>query len=108
MARPDPIIGDASEFAKLTPQAFPLFVRVMVFKSAGDQEPEHTHPVGHFTALFKGRALFQVDGRLQEKIAPCLVWIPAEAKHQITALEDDTQGACIMDKRAYEASGMLG
>lgn len=102
MAAPEAIIGDASAFADQHQDAFPLYVRMMIFKSAGDQEPEHSHRDGHFTALLKGRALFNVEGRLVEKSAPELVWIAAGAKHQITALEDDTQCACIHDKRAFQ------
>jgi quercetin dioxygenase-like cupin family protein len=102
MAAPDSIIGDASFFADQHKDAFPLYVRMMVFKAAGDQEPEHAHRDGHFTALLKGRALFNVEGRLVEHVAPSLVWIAAGSKHQITALEDDTQTACIHDKRAFE------
>jgi len=72
-----------------------LFVRQMIFKQAGDQEPEHSHPFDHHTVLFKGRALFHVEGKLKEFVAPAMVFIAANAKHQITALEDDTQAACI-------------
>lgn len=100
MAAPEIILGDASDFFEQHADAFPLFVRLMTFAHAGDQEAEHSHRDGHFTALLKGRALFHVDGRLAERSAPCLVWIAAGAKHQITALEDDTQAACILDKRA--------
>jgi quercetin dioxygenase-like cupin family protein len=102
MAAPDCSIGDATDFAKTHKDAFPLFVRLMIFKHAGDQEPEHTHRDGHFTALLKGRALFNIEGRLIEYSAPTLIWIAAGSKHQITALEDDTQCACIHDKRAFE------
>lgn len=101
MAAPDSIIGDASDFSIQHKDAFPLYVRLMIFKSAGDQEPEHSHRDGHYTALLKGRALFNIEGRLVEKKAPELVWISAGSKHQITALEDDTQAACVHDKRAF-------
>jgi quercetin dioxygenase-like cupin family protein len=98
---PDIILGDASEYAVLHNDAFPLFVRLLVFKNAEDQEPEHVHRDGHFTALLKGKALFKIEGKLVEYSAPQLVWIAAGSKHQITALEDDTQCACIHDKRAF-------
>lgn len=85
-ADPDVQLGDNDKF---------LFIRYMTFTKAGDQEPEHQHQFGHYTALFKGRALFKVEDRLVEKQAPALVWIDANSDHQITALEDDTQAACI-------------
>lgn len=76
-----------------------LYIRHMTFKSAGDQEPEHQHQHDHHTVLFKGRALFKVKGLLIEHTAPAIVFIEANTDHQITALEDDTQCACIHDIR---------
>lgn len=102
MAAPEIVIGDASEFASQHADAFPLFTRLMIFKDAGDQEPEHSHRDGHFTALLVGKALFNVEGRLVEKTAPCLVWIAAGSKHQITALDQGTIAACIHDKRVFQ------
>lgn len=76
-----------------------LYIRMLIFHHAGDQEPEHTHPFGHHFVLFKGRALLYVKGVAKELTAPVMVYIDAEEKHQVTALEDDVQGACIHDIR---------
>jgi quercetin dioxygenase-like cupin family protein len=72
-----------------------IYVRQMTFKKAGDQEPEHQHQHDHHTVLFKGRALFKIKDKLVEQSAPAMVFIEAHTTHQITALEDDTQCACV-------------
>jgi quercetin dioxygenase-like cupin family protein len=98
---PEVILGDASDFAERHTEAFPLFVRLMIFARAGDAEPRHAHRDGHFTALLKGRARFLGEGGVAiERTAPALVWIGAGGEHEITALEDGTICACIHDKRA--------
>ena len=98
MAQPDIILGEHNN----------LFVRHMVFKKAGDQEPAHTHQYDHETVLLTGRAMFSVEGRLIEQIAPCIVFIKAHATHHIIALEDNTQAACIHEVSKLKGNSFVG
>jgi quercetin dioxygenase-like cupin family protein len=126
MARPEAILGDAKDFAKEHADAFPLYIRMMLFK-IGDQEPAHEHRDGHFTAVLRGRVLINVQGTPKIVEAPQLVWISAATPHHITglpmseeaekmlreaydkgfdavkALFENPITACIHDRRAFEA-----
>ena len=72
-----------------------LYIRHMTFRNAGDREPVHQHQFDHHTVLFKGRAQFLIKGHVLEKVAPEVVFIEANTDHEIVALEDDTQCACV-------------
>lgn len=99
---PEIIIGDGSAMAKTDTDKWPVYLRIMHFVNAGDQEPEHRHKQGHFTFLIKGKAMFMLDGVLKERVGPCLVWIPGGAMHQITSIEPDVWAVCMLDKRVFE------
>jgi hypothetical protein len=85
MPRPNVILGDAKDFAKEHEDAYPLYVRMMLF-NVGDQEPGHVHRDGHFTAVLRGRVLINVQGTPKIVEAPELVWISAGTPHHITGL----------------------
>lgn len=95
---PDVILGDEDDF---------LYIRYMTFNKAGDMEPRHSHQHGHYYALFKGKAKFFVEERQREFSAPALIWIDANEQHEIVALEDDTQGACIHAKANFALKNLL-
>jgi quercetin dioxygenase-like cupin family protein len=85
-----------------------LFIRHMTFLKAGDQEPEHRHAFDHHTVLFTGKALFKINDKLVEQSAPALVFIAKNTDHQITALEDGTQCACVHYIGNLPISGLRG
>lgn len=72
-----------------------LFSRQMHFKKAGDQEHGHTHPFDHLTLLSSGSLGVTVNGKTTNFKAPHMIYIKAEHKHELVALEDNTVAFCI-------------
>ena len=82
-----------------------LYSRMMHFKQAGDMEMGHTHPFDHLTLLAKGRLKVGVNRQVTEYVAPQMIFIKAEYRHELTALEDDTLAFCIHALRGDNESG---
>lgn len=57
---------------------------------AGFKATTHKHADDHISALFKGRALVEVNGKAVVHNAPAFIMIRAGLEHQITALDDVT------------------
>jgi quercetin dioxygenase-like cupin family protein len=72
-----------------------LFSRQMHFKKAGDIEYGHTHPFDHLTLLASGSLQVTVNGKATDFKAPNMIYIKAEYKHELVALEDNTVAFCI-------------
>lgn len=84
-----------------------VFVKMMHFKNAGDCERGHKHIYDHMSLLSKGSVKITVDG--QETIfgAPAMIFVHADKKHEITALEDNTVWACIHALRNNDGTGEI-
>jgi quercetin dioxygenase-like cupin family protein len=72
-----------------------LFSRMMHFKKAGDVEQGHTHQFDHLTLLAKGRLQVTVEGKVSEFVAPHMIYIHKDKRHELVALSDDTVAYCI-------------
>lgn len=72
-----------------------LFSRQMHFKKAGDMEHGHTHPFDHLTLLAAGSLRVTVNGKTTDFHAPHMIFIKAEHRHELIALEDNTVAYCI-------------
>lgn len=82
-----------------------LFSRQMHFKKAGDVEHGHTHPFNHLTLLASGSLRVTVNGETTDFKAPHMIYIYANAVHQLTALEDNTVAFCIHPLRKGDDAG---
>ena len=82
-----------------------LFSRQMHFKRAGDVEHGHTHPFNHLTLLASGSLRVTVNGETTDFKAPHMIYIHADAVHQLTALEDNTVAFCIHPLRKGDDAG---
>lgn len=72
-----------------------LFSKQMRFLKEGDVEHGHTHPFDHLTLLASGGLSVEVDGEVTDFEAPHMLYIRADKKHTLTALEDNTVAYCI-------------
>ncbi len=72
-----------------------IYTRQMHFKNAGDIEHGHTHPFDHLTLLAHGKLKVTVSGNSTEYSAPFMIYIKADLKHELVALEDNTVAYCI-------------
>jgi len=79
-----------------------LFSRQMHFKKVGDMEHGHTHPFDHLTLLASGSLRVTVEGKTTDFKAPHMIYIKAEHRHQLLALEDNTVAFCIHALRVGE------
>ena len=82
-----------------------LFSRQMHFKSAGDLEHGHTHPFDHLTLLASGSLRVTVEGKTTDFKAPQMIYIKAEYRHELVALEDNTVAYCIHALRDGDGVG---
>lgn len=83
--RPDITLGAVSN----------IFSRMMHFKKAGDIELGHKHHFAHLTLLASGSLKVIVEGEETIFKAPHMIYIHADKKHQLVAVEDDTVAYCI-------------
>lgn len=95
---------------KKTPKIFigcvsNLFSRQMHFETKGDIEFGHTHNHDHLTLLASGRLKVTVEGQDTEFTAPHMIFIKADKKHILEALEDNTVAYCIHALREKDGSG---
>ena len=81
-----------------------MFVRQMHFKKNGSCEQGHAHTFDHLTLLASGKLSVEANGETTEYIAPTMIYINAEVKHKLTALESDTVAYCIHGLRDAEKS----
>lgn len=72
-----------------------LYSRMMHFRKAGDVEVGHTHQFDHLTLLAKGRVRVTVEGKTSDFTAPTMIYIKANAVHELEALTDETVAYCI-------------
>lgn len=85
-----------------------VYCRLMHFKNKGDVERGHCHTYDHGTLLSSGRLQVDMfssnDVHESSKIfeAPTFIFIQKDAKHQLTALEDNTVAVCIHALRTME------
>lgn len=79
-----------------------LWVRMMHFEKAGDQNEGHKHNFDHITLLSKGSVEVDVEGKKTVFKAPHMIYIAAGKSHYLTALEDDTVASCLHALRTGE------
>ena len=79
-----------------------LWIRMMTFEKAGDQDEGHIHNFDHITLLSKGSVKVDVEGQVTEFKAPHMIYITAGKSHFLTALEDDTVASCLHALRTGE------
>lgn len=84
-----------------------VFSRLMHFKTAGDIEHGHTHPYDHATLVSSGSVRVDILGNFgvessREFVAPNMIFIQKDKRHQLTALEDNTVCACIHALRTVD------
>ncbi len=83
-----------------------VWVRMMVFKSAGMKNDAHLHTHDHASMLAAGRVKVTVDGSESEFKAPCLILVHKDQVHQLEALEDNTVVCCIHGLRDKETGDL--
>lgn len=79
-----------------------LWVRMMHFAKAGDQNEGHVHNFDHITLLSKGSVEVDVEGNKTTFTAPHLIYVAKGKRHFIKALEDDTIASCLHALRTGE------
>jgi hypothetical protein len=79
-----------------------LWSKQMHFKKAGDTEFGHSHTFDHLTLLAAGSLKVIVEDVASEFKAPQMIYIKAEKKHELIALEDNTIAYCIHALRDNE------
>jgi quercetin dioxygenase-like cupin family protein len=72
-----------------------LYSRMMHFEKAGDIEIGHTHQFDHLTLLASGSLRVIVDNISSDFVAPHMIYIKADKKHELVALQDNTVAFCI-------------
>ena len=82
-----------------------VFSKQMHFRLAGDIMKGHEHSHDHLTLLASGRLKVTVEGRDTEFTAPHMIFIKADKKHMLEALEDNTVAYCIHALREKDGSG---
>lgn len=80
-----------------------IYIRQMHFVKAGDLECGHTHPFDHLSLLAKGSVSCVVDGKESEFIAPAMIFIKKDMRHEFLAREDGTIIYCVHALRFGEA-----
>lgn len=81
-----------------------IFIRPSIMSYKGLSIDGHTHNFDHTTIVFRGAVnviVTKPDGTIIVKdfVAPSHFLVEADAKHQITALEDDTEFWCVYSHR---------
>lgn len=84
-----------------------LYSRMMHFVSAGHIEQGHTHQFDHLTLLAKGSLRVTVEGKTTDFTAPHMIYIRADKRHELVALEDDTVAYCIHALHSKETGDIL-
>lgn len=72
-----------------------VFIRQMHFVKKDDCEVQHEHEFDHVTLIAKGSVKVICNGEYTTFTAPHMVYLKANTKHGMTALEDDTVAYCI-------------
>lgn len=72
-----------------------LYFKRMHFKKAGDIEHGHSHPFDHVSFLSSGSAKVTVSDISKIFYAPQVIFIKKDLRHEIEALEDNTEVTCI-------------
>ena len=81
-----------------------IFIRKNQRMKTGDVVAGHTHNFDHTTIVFSGAVHVKAvspDGRVIEKdfFAPTHFLVKAEVRHEITALQDNTEFWCVYSHR---------
>lgn len=97
MEQPTPRIGIVSN----------MFVRQMEFHRAGDTELGHKHAFDHLTLLASGSLRITCEGEATDFKAPMMIFIRADQRHELTALEDGTIAYCIHGLRGDDKTDDL-
>lgn len=84
-----------------------MFVRMMSFKNIGSCETGHTHSFDHLTLLASGSLRVTANNKSTDYKAPMMIYIDAETKHELTALEPNTTAFCIHGLRDLDISEEL-
>lgn len=85
-----------------------LFIRQMLFRKSGDCEVTHEHCFDHVTLLSRGSLEVTVNGQktvFDAKNSGCAIYIKANMKHRLVALEDNTLAYCIHALRSTDVDG---
>lgn len=82
-----------------------LWVKQMVFESAGDVHPGHAHTFDHQTLLARGSVEINANGQKTVFTAPTIIYIKAGIKHGMVALEDKTIVYCLHPLRGSDQVG---
>ena len=88
------LLQDGPEF--ITPDS--VFIKQMQFEKAGCIVAQHSHVYAHTTLVASGSVRVwrgEEDELLGDFAAPSRIYIPAETKHKIMALEDKSLAYCI-------------
>ena len=72
-----------------------VFIRQMHFIKENDSEVQHAHEFDHITLVATGSVEVVCNGQPTTFKAPHMVYIKANTKHGMRALEDDTVCYCI-------------
>lgn len=72
-----------------------VFIRQMYFEKAGDSETQHHHAFDHITLLARGSIEVEVEGQKTTFKAPHMIYIRADKRHGMVALEDDSLAYCV-------------
>ncbi len=72
-----------------------LFCREMIFEKQGDVEIGHYHAFDHITFLSSGKLKVTVNNESTEFIAPHMIFISKDHRHELVALQDNTVAYCI-------------
>lgn len=72
-----------------------LYSRMMVFKDVGDTEFGHTHQFDHLTLLASGSLRVTVEDKTTDFVAPHMLYIHKDKRHELVALEPNTVAYCI-------------
>jgi quercetin dioxygenase-like cupin family protein len=80
-----------------------VWTRLMHFEKTGDTELGHIHPHDHVTLLSAGSLAVTVNGKTTNFSAPHIIFISAEQRHELVALEDNTIASCIHAIRSGDA-----
>ncbi len=82
-----------------------LYSRMMVFEKSGDLEQGHFHHFDHLTLLASGSLRVTVKDIPTVFKAPTMIFIKADLKHELVALEDNTVAYCIHALRTPDSDG---
>jgi quercetin dioxygenase-like cupin family protein len=84
-----------------------LFVKMFVYKDAGDVNPGggHKHNHDHITLLARGSLLMETEAGVETHVAPKLFVTKKGVPHKFTALEENTVMCCVQAIRDGEEVG---